>query len=152
MELIDFDEKDYANLYDFMKPLWLDTYKEILPVAQIELLLDKYFSMENIKKFRAEGYEYKWLDREGVVIFVERETEVFMDKLYLLPSARGKGYPTFAFEQMALRGKDITLSVNRKNERAFRAYSKNGFVIEEVIDIPLGNGMVNCDYKMRRKK
>ena len=44
MLLKDFLEQDFDNLYDFMRPLWLETYGNILPVTQIEFLLDKYFA------------------------------------------------------------------------------------------------------------
>ena len=146
-----FTEKDYSSLYDFMKPLWLETYGEILPQKQILLLLDKYFSPNAITQFREKGYEYKRLGDGGVLIFVERENEVFMDKLYLQPHLRGKGYATLAFSEMEKRGKDIVLAVNRKNLRALSAYKKNGFVIEKEGEVDLGNGMINYDYIMRKK-
>ena len=73
-----------------------------------------------------------------------------MDKLYLLPNARGKGYPAFVFEQLARFGKDITLNVNQANIRAVRCYKKNGFIINEKVAVQLGHGMVNYDFIMRK--
>ena len=151
MELIAFSENDYLSLYAFMRPIWLDTYGGFLPEEQVLFLLDKYFAPHNLTKFRQKGYQYFKIDDVGVLVFVEREQDVYLDKLYLLPSARGKGYASFAFEQLLKLKKDIVLNVNQNNERAVACYQKHGFCIDEIIDIPLGNGMINQDYVMRKK-
>lgn len=151
MTLIPFSETDFENLYSFMRPLWLDTYSDIIPKEQIEFLLDKYFSPHSLKKFRALNYEYRKIENAGVLVYVEKETEVYIDKLYLSPNARGKNLPAFVFKELLKIGKDLTLNVNQSNERAVRCYLKNGFVVEKKIDIDLGNGMINCDFVMRKK-
>jgi ribosomal protein S18 acetylase RimI-like enzyme len=149
--LQDFQEKDFDNLYNFMRPLWLETYGSILPTQQIEFLLEKYFAPANIPSFRAQGYKYKQIGDCGVLVFIERETELYIDKLYLLPSARGTGIAAQVFTELLKLGKDLVLNVNQGNKRAVRCYLKNGFEIEQKIDIDLGNGMTNCDYVMRKK-
>ena len=151
MEIQAFTPQDFAELYNFMYPLWHETYGNILPKAQIDFLLDKYFSQDGISYYKSLGYEYYKLGENGVLVFVERENETYMDKLYLQPCARGKGYPAKAFAFMAQRGKDIQLSANQANARALKCYQKNGFVIEKAIDVDLGNGMVNKDYILRKK-
>lgn len=151
MKLTDFTPQDYQTLYAFMRPLWLETYGDILPQEQIELLLDKYFSETSVAHYRTQGYIYQKIDEVGVLVFVERETELYLDKLYLLPAARGKGYPAFVFGELTKKGKDVLLNVNRGNERAVRCYLKNGFVVEKREEIVLPNGMVNHDYVMRKK-
>lgn len=151
MKLTDFTSHDYQTLYDFMQPLWHETYGEILPREHIELLLEKYFSEAGIAHYRAQGYVYQKIDDIGVLVFVEREKEIYLDKLYLLPAARGKNYPAFVFDELLKRGKDVLLNVNRGNERAVRCYLKNGFAIERQEEIVLSNGMVNHDYVMRKK-
>ncbi len=151
MEIRAFTPQDFAEIYEFMHPLWHETYGEILSKEHIDFLLDKFFSKKGLEGYQALGYEYFKLGDEGVLVFIERENETYMDKLYLRPTARGKGYPTQAFAFMAKRGKDLVLSANRANARAVRCYQKNGFVIEKEIDVDLGNGMVNHDYILRKK-
>ena len=155
MQLIEFSDEDFQSLYAVMQPLWKETYGNILPLSQIEFLLQKYFSKDGIRHFRDNGYQYYKIDEEGkkigTLVFVERETETYIDKLYLAPDSRGKGYAAFVFEELVKRGKDLLLNVNQSNARAVHCYLKNGFVVEEKIDIDLGNGMVNCDYVMRKK-
>ena len=146
-----FDEQDFDGLYAFMFPIWHEVYGAILPREQIDFLLDKYFSKTALTAYRARGYEYFHVDTVGVLVIEERENEVYLDKLYLLPTARGKGYPQQVFTELLRRKKDILLNVNQANERAVRCYQKNGFVIDETVEIALGNGMINRDYVMRKK-
>ena len=149
MELKDFTPNDFDTLYAFMRPIWLETYGGFLPEKQIDTLLDKYFSKDGIAHFRALGYEYKKVDDVGVLVICEREADVYLDKLYLLPTARGKGYPELVFAELKKRGKPILLNVNQNNARALKCYQKNGFTVvkEEIID--LGNDMKNVDYVLR---
>ena len=150
MQLLDFTEKDYTTLYDFMKPIWLETYAHILSNEQILFLLEKYFALSHIKEFLKSGYVYRKIDNIGVLVYVERETDVYIDKLYLLPCARGKGYPSFVFSTLKKeRKKPLALKVNQVNERAFQCYLKNGFHILKEEKIDLGNGMYNVDYIMQ---
>lgn len=151
IELLDFTTEDYGNIYAFMRPLWLTTYGEILPTEQIEFLLEKYFSKEGLAHYRALGYRYRKIGEIGVLVTVEKEKELYIDKLYLLPSARGMGIPREIFQELQKSGKDLTLNVNRANERAVKCYLKNGFQIERETEILLDNGMINCDYEMRLK-
>ncbi len=152
MEWQEFTEKDFEGLYAFMQPLWLETYGDFLPKKQILTLLDKYFSVDGLAHYRAAGYRYYKIDDVGVLVYRESEEEVYIDKLYLLPTARGKGYPAFVFEKLSQKGKDIRLNVNRNNARAVGCYLKNGFSIEKKEEIPIGEGMVNCDYVMIKKR
>ncbi|MBE5747865.1 MAG: GNAT family N-acetyltransferase [Clostridiales bacterium] len=147
-----FAKQDFDGLYAFMRPIWHETYGEILPPTQIDFLLEKYFSAQSLQAYLAQGYEYFKIDNVGVLVIVERENEIYLDKLYLLPTDRGKGYPQRVFSELLKRGKDILLNVNKGNQRAVSCYKKNGFFIEETVDIDLGDGMVNQDYVMRKRQ
>ena len=154
MKILSFEEQDYTALHAFMQPLWLETYGDILPEKQIRHLVEHYFSPDGIAAFRAQGYEYFKLCEQdetvGVLVFLERASYVYLDKLYLLPIARGKGYPALVFAFMQTRKKPIRLNVNQANERAIRCYQKNGFEILHREKILLGDGMVNHDYIMQK--
>ena len=149
MLLIDFTQEDFSKLYDFMRPIWLETYGGFLPKEQIEFLLNKYFSADGLAHFRTLGYRYQKIADAGVLVTVDRGEEIYLDKLYLSPAQRGHGYAKAVFDELKKTGKDITLNVNQSNERAVKCYLKNGFVIERSTDILLDNGMVNRDYEMR---
>jgi ribosomal protein S18 acetylase RimI-like enzyme len=146
-------EEEKAGLLAFMRPIWEETYA-FLPREQIDLLLMKYFSPEGLCRYGEMGYEYfRVSDGEhwGILVIREREGDVYLDKLYFPPSARGRGLASAAFAFLEKRGKPILLNVNQKNLRAIRCYEKNGFrrVSEERID--LGRGLVNVDFVYRRE-
>ena len=123
--LTEFTQQDFDGLYDFMHPIWHETYGDILPSVQIDFLLDKYFSAKGLNAYRMQGYEYFRIDNAGVLVIQERDREICLDKLYLLPAARGKGYPQKVFAELLKRGKDILLNVNQGNQRAVKCYQKN---------------------------
>lgn len=150
MKLSTFTKQDFDTLYDFMRPIWLETYA-FLPKAQIELLLEKYFSASALERFQNQGYQYRKIDGEGVLVYLEKADEIYIDKLYLPPSQRGKDLPKQVFNVLLQKGKDLTLNVNQNNVRAVNCYRKNGFIVDQEIIIDLGNGMQNCDYVMRKK-
>ena len=152
MQLTPFTERDFDTLYDFMRPIWLETYGKILPQDQLDYLLDKYFSKDGVQAYRNLGYEYRKIDDVGVLVYVDRGEYTYMDKLYLSPSGRGKGYPKFVFAYLLSLGKDVVLNANQKNERAVKCYLKNGFVIEKEVIVDLGNGLFNPDYVMRKRR
>ena len=146
-------KEERAGLLAFMRPIWEETYA-FLPGEQIDLLLLKYFSPEGLRRYGEMGYQYFRIsdgEESGILVAVEREEDVYLDKLYLPPSARGRGIASAAFDFLAERGKPIVLNVNQKNLRAIRCYEKNGFrrVAEERID--LGQGLVNVDFVYRRE-
>lgn len=156
MNLLEFTNNDYENLYDFMKPLWMETYEPIIGKKQVEFLLEKYFIRENIHSFLDKGYRYFNIldndDIKGVLVYYITDTYVYLDKLYLKNEERGKGYPKFVFDKLLeIKGK-IILNVNQANLRAYYCYLKNGFKVLEEEHIDLGNGMINIDYKMIKEE
>lgn len=147
--------EDYENLYAFMREIWFDTYDAILPREQNVFLLHKYFDAENIEAYLRQGYRYYYLlyrgERAGLLVYVDRGREIYLDKLYVLPPYRGKHISSFAFEYLKSFGKDVALTVNRANERALAVYLHNGFAVEKIQENVQKNGMVNHDYEMRWK-
>ena len=82
MKLTPLNENDYENIYAFMKPIWIETYQNIIPLEQINFLLNKYFKLENIKKYVLQGYQYyKIIDDNlisGYLVFISKENEVYI--------------------------------------------------------------------------
>ena len=144
MQLIPFSEKDFLSLRDFMYPLWHETYDPILPKAQVDFLIDKYFLYENIKAWQEKGYVYRKIDNVGVLVYVDKGDCIYIDKLYLVQAARGKNYPTLVFEELSKCNKDLVLNVNRSNARAVNCYLKNGFFVESEQEIRLSDTMATA--------
>ena len=106
MLLTDFTQDDFAGLYPFMRPIWLETYGGFLPTEQIEFLLQKYFSEDGLKHFLALGYRYRKIADAGVLVTVDRGDTIYIDKLYLSPVQRGHGYAKAVFDELKKAGKD----------------------------------------------
>jgi hypothetical protein len=77
MKLSTFTKQDFDTLYDFMRPIWLETYA-FLPSAQIELLLEKYFSASALERFQNQSYQYRKIDGDGVLVYVEKDEEIYI--------------------------------------------------------------------------
>lgn len=154
MKLIPFTKEDFSMIHDFMYPIWHETYDQVIGAEQTDFLIERYFSDNGLEEFQNKGYKYfKVVDETtvGITVIAEKDGDTYLDKLYLLPSSRGKGYASFVFSELLKLGRDVTLNVNQGNARAVACYRKNGFIIDEEEIIELGDGMINRDYKMRLK-
>ena len=141
-------KKEFDELYDAMRPIWLDTYS-FLPKKQVELLLDKYFSKQGIKHYLSIGYEYYSINGMGLLVIKEQEDSLYIDKLYIQPNFQKQGLASKVFKYLIKeRKKQLMLNVNKNNLPAVSCYLKNGFKINKEVIIELGNGLVNCDYVM----
>ena len=57
MRLTEFTEQDFLELYNFMLPIWLETYGRILSAEHLDFLLTKYsFGFTSVfHSFRAQN-------------------------------------------------------------------------------------------------
>lgn len=153
MKIIPFTKEDYSNLYHFALPIWLETYKNIIPKAQIEFLVNKYFDSKRINYYIDLGYQYYNLvdkERIGFLVIVDRTNEIYLDKIYFNSNSQGKGYFKEVVDFLISFNKPIKLNVNQKNDHAIKAYLKNGFIIEKEEVIILQDDMINIDYVMKK--
>ena len=148
---------------DLANTIWPSTYGNILSTAQLEYMLDTFYSIANLEKQMNNGQVFELLLEDNNVIgFVAYELNCNFEnlnqpltkihKIYLLPVTQGKGFGKFMINEIVKIAKSnnqkgIFLNVNKYN-KAKIFYEKLGFVIskEEVIDI--GNDYVMDDYVM----
>lgn len=152
---------DVPLLRELAEKIWRDYYPAIIGVEQVEYMLGWMYSEETITRELAEGvvWEIASLDEEAAGFFsVTDETDghAKLNKLYLLPELHGLGLGRAMIERAcevarALGASEIFLQVNKRNERALRAYERAGFrrVKEAVFDI--GGGFVMDDYVLARE-
>ena len=86
----------------------------------------------------------------------EKTGELFLSKLYLLSSQRGKGHGKEAMrflEKTAREGRfgTITLTVYHKNLGSIRAYEKMGFKHTGSVKRDIGRGIVIHDLTMEKE-
>ncbi len=143
---------ELQSLGTLMSTVWHSTYDPIVGNEHSEMLLHKYFDYQNILIFKGQGYVYKFIKNDdacaGLVVYVDRGNDIYLDKLYVFENQRRRGLASYALTQLKQLGKDVRLNVNRGNTNAIRTYEKNGFCVEKVEDIQLPGGFVNQDFVM----
>lgn len=149
---------DIENIAILANEIWHEYFPFILSEDQINFMVDKFQSIHAMKvQIDKDGYMYYRLLEDGKLIgyFAIREDDrsLFLSKLYLHKSSRGKGYGTRVFEYLKNYCLErsinkIWLTVNRYNESTINAYMKRGFVKTDTRVQDIGNGYVMDDYVM----
>ncbi|MHC4170757.1 MAG: GNAT family N-acetyltransferase [Planctomycetota bacterium] len=139
--------------------IWNQHFIPIIGKAQVDYMVDKFQSKRAISEQIESGYSYYLLkadsDYFGYAGICPREDELFLSKLYIRASQRGKGYGRKVVEFLEELAREreldkITLTVNKNNIDAIRAYEKFGFANLGALVQDIGNGFVMDDYKMEK--
>lgn len=151
---------DIKSIQTLIEPAWWATYGPILTDEQVDYMLKLFYSDEALTELiSANNQEFVILQDgvdQGFAAFSKREEqpEVYkLNKLYLLPESKGKGYGRVLMEEVESRvkargGKVLELNVNRYNESQ-HFYRKMGFEIAYEEDIAVGPYWMN-DFVMRK--
>ncbi|MGI9190967.1 MAG: GNAT family N-acetyltransferase [Chitinophagaceae bacterium] len=146
-------------LIDLAKITWQHTYPGIISQEQIDYMLNLFYSQERVEQqLRDTNQFFSAIEQDGhlqgyIHAYPENQS-IKVSKLYILPEAQGKGFgqmllATAEQEAIRLHLEGIRLNVNRYNP-AYHFYLKQGFVVEEEIDIPLDRFVLN-DYIMFKR-
>lgn len=152
---------------DLAHEIWPECYRSILTSAQIEYMLQRFYSPESLAEQLAQGqiFHVVELSRDGekkVVGYVAYTPLDFvhglfhLDKIYLKHSARGSGVGAAVLDGVismieSLGARTLTLEVNRLNSVAINFYFKMGFQIDNYRDLDIGNGFWMNDFVMSKK-
>ncbi|TQS81179.1 hypothetical protein A3207_04705 [Candidatus Methanomassiliicoccus intestinalis] len=133
--------------------IWRECFPGIISNEQIEYMLEKFQSVQAITKQIQTGYEYYFITCDGKTAgytgIVVNSDGIFLSKIYLIDTFRGNGIASEAIRIIAKTGSPITLTVNRGNLRAIRAYEKMGFVKIREQKADIGSGFIMDDYVMQ---
>lgn len=151
---------DIPVLRELAERIWRAYYPPIIGLEQIEYMLGWMYSHETIHRELSEGVVWELGETsDGPIGFLsitlETGEQAKLNKLYLLPELHGRGLGA----QMIVRAciiaaelgaRELSLQVNKNNERAIRAYERAGFqrVREAVFEI--GGGFVMDDYVLAK--
>jgi RimJ/RimL family protein N-acetyltransferase len=139
--------------------IWNEHYIPIIGKPQVNYMLEKFQSKEAMIEQIKNGYTYYLVEEEGRnigYIGIElKKGELFLSKLYIMSSERGKGYGKKAvqfLEDLAREKKlnKISLTVNKNNVNSIAVYEKMGFTNLGSIVMDIGGGFVMDDYKMEK--
>ncbi|PAF51835.1 hypothetical protein BKH43_00965 [Helicobacter sp. 13S00401-1] len=162
-------EKDFASedvfileLQGLASKIWHECYKGILTKAQIDYMLENFYSKESLLKALDEGYVLYIIKQQNISLgyiglkiakcdFVSEKSSackksVFIDKLYIKKEHRDKGVATKIIKSLASSFKIIWLYVNKNNINAIKFYEKFGFKNIYSTKKDIGEGYFMDDY------
>lgn len=140
---------------------WPLTYGEILSQAQLEYMLDAFYSESALLANIENGHEFILAKENDICLgfasfehHYQNKKATKIHKIYILPETQGKGIGKLLIDSIAQFAKknnsnSLLLNVNRFN-KALTFYQKLGFEIIEVIDIELEHGYLMEDYVMEK--
>lgn len=151
-------ESDIRLTAALAKATWTEHYAALLSSEQIVYMLEKFQSEEAIKDQLTNGYSY-YLIREpngkavGYYAVQPKKEFLFLSKIYLHASARGKGFASAVVRRIKETAKElglpaVRLTVNKGNVSSIAVYEHLGFVKIEDMVTDIGNGFVMDDYLM----
>lgn len=140
------------------RTIWTEHYLSIIGQAQIDYMLARFQSAAAIAEQLREGCEYFLIERAGqpigyAAVRCEPERQrLFVSKLYVLDSARGRGVGRAAMQYLTdfARQRELHtlwLTVNKRNP-ALQAYLHIGFVTVAEVVTDIGAGYVMDDYQL----
>ena len=148
-------------LADTANIVWHEAFKNIITLAQIEYMIEKFQSFNAVyEAINKNNYLYYLIKDDNIVMgytgLHEEDGKLFLSKLYILKEYRGKQIASKAFdfiENLAKNKnlKSVWLTVNRNNNHAIEVYKHKGFVLTKTQVADIGNGFVMDDYVFEKQ-
>ncbi len=135
--------------------IWNEHYVPFIGQAQVDYMLEKFYSTASLLEQINEGQSFYLIDNEDVTVgFVsisEKEKgDYFIHKFYIDGRGKGLGEKTFTTLLHLLENpKTIRLTVNKHNFKSINFYFKMGFKIEKTAVFDIGNDFVMDDFVMK---
>ena len=151
------NSREIVRVAELADIIWREHYIPIIGRAQVDYMLEHFQSAPAIEKQIAQGVYYFVIQTEGLTVgylaFEKQGKTLFLSKIYLLDSHRGKGFGKAAMNFLeekarSLECADIALTVNKYNDQSIHAYTQMGFSKKEGEITDIGGGFVMDDYRM----
>ena len=141
--------------------IWHEFFPSILSEEQIDYMVEKFQSFEAMTNQIDEGYEYFFIEIDGVkagymgIHEDVAENKMFLSKLYLKKDFRNKGYAGKVLRNLFSMAKErnlnkVWLTVNKYNDHTIAVYEHMGFVKARTQVADIGNGFVMDDIIMEK--
>ncbi len=148
---------DIPTLIDLSQRIWWASYRGMIPEEQITYMLERMYAPDAIRAGMADGTHWELASVNGIAVGYlawkpdPSDGSVFLDKLYLDSAFHGRGLGQLLLSHVRQQAERIgavrvELRVNRRNERAMRAYRRAGFQIGHDLCQDIGNGFVMDDH------
>ena len=151
-------EKDIPLIEQLAHKIWHEHYITIISKEQIEYMLNAWYSAKSIEQqMRTGGKFFIVYQEDEAVAYASIQVKDdcnFLNKFYVDVSKHRGGIGTQFFNYLLQQmdaTKPVRLQVNRQNYKAVNFYFKNGFTIEKVIDLHVGENFYMNDFIMIRQ-
>lgn len=132
--------------------IWKEVFTPIIGAKQVAYMMKHYQSIENITQEIQEGVHYYFweLDNQpvGYTAYQDQGDKIYISKLYLNQSLRGKCLMSSVFDWYETLGKRKTLflNVNQGNRLAISVYEHRGFIKVGERYVDIGEGYIMNDF------
>lgn len=150
------NDANIRSLAELANEIWHEYFVNLISLEQIDYMVEKFQSYPALKKaIDEEQYHYFLAYEDGKMIGfcgVKPDGErLFLSKLYLHASQRGKGYATMLLKKAIAYAKDldkkaIYLTCNKFNTHSLDVYKRKGFVTIDAVQSDIGHGFIMDDY------
>ena len=154
------DQRQIDIVASLAKEIWTECYTPIIGRDQVEYMLCTFQSKDAISvQIHTEGCRYFLIEEDGAYVgylgVQSKDKELFLSKIYIEASRRGKGIGRKAVQFLehlaSLRNLNkISLTVNKNNLQSIKAYEKMGFTNLGSVVQDIGNGFIMDDFKMEK--
>ena len=151
---------DFKTISVLAKNIWTEHYTPIIGLDQVNYMLEKFQSEIAIQnQINIDSYKYYLIINKNTAIgylsIKNNDDALFLSKIYIDKSCRGKGFGKIAINFIEEKAKDLNcqkiyLTVNKYNMNSIMAYQKIGFIKTEELVIDIGNGYVMDDFRMEK--
>lgn len=151
---------DIETVAQLASVIWTEHYTAIIGAEQVAYMVREFQSPGAIQLQLKQGYRYYLLHADGSSVgycsIQQRARTLFLSKLYVLKSYRGRGIGRAAVDfivQQAQAGgcTSISLTVNKYNHPSIHAYQQLGFTIVDAVVTDIGGSFVMDDYVMEKE-
>lgn len=156
-------EKTAEEISALAKEIWEEHYTPIIGAEQVEYMLSKYRSAEQIHAdIRENDYIYFTANCEkkhfmiGYCAVLPKEDHLFISKIYVHKDRRGRGISSsllneiYALCRWNYNFDKVRLTVNKNNANTIEIYKKKGFEVVDSVKTDIGNGFFMDDYIMEK--
>src|SRR5690606_12903410 len=118
---------NFLQIETLAREIWEEHYTPIIGAVQVAYMLEKFQSVKAMEEQVEEGYEYFMIQEAdqlvGYLAFKEEADGLFLSKVYVHASARGKGFGKAAIEFVKTEVQkralsQIRLTVNKYNHNS----------------------------------
>ncbi len=147
---------DIDKVSELAKIIWEKYYPPVIGQKQVDYMLKHMYNYESLlHQIKEKQQQFYFIisgnETVGFISVTNEQNDSWMlNKFYVLDEKAGKGTGTKVLEELKkiIKPKKIHLTVNRKNFKSVNFYFKNGFKIDSLIEINIGDGFVMDDFVM----